>query len=131
MKKLIGIAFGVLTAISSHATTQQISIFDMEPICEDSESCFRMGSVLDHGAFGIAARGRPETEYRFYLLASVKLYTKACNLESSNGCFSLGWMHDYGWGLPQDRAKAVELYGKACNWGNELGCKYHAKLSGK
>ena len=51
-----------------------------------------------------------------------ELYSKACDLESGEGCFNLGGLYINGKGVRQDYKKASELYSKACDLGNGVGC---------
>jgi TPR repeat protein len=61
------------------------------------------------------------------------LYEKSCGSLTyyGKGCYQLGTIHYHGYGVPIDRAKAVELFQKSCNdnWiagCNDLGVAYES-----
>ncbi|MCV3470724.1 tetratricopeptide repeat protein [Campylobacter sp. CNRCH_2015_0814] len=53
---------------------------------------------------------------------AMKYYKKACDLNNSSGCNSLGIMYANGYGVKKDNFKAVELFRKACSLNSGGGC---------
>lgn len=127
MKKLIAIAFGLLTAISGHAaeeTTQPFKYKDVqltgnsklhvtELACASGggEDCYTLGRMYFR-ADGVLQDKSRALEY----------YTQACDLKENRACFNLGWMYISGDGVPRNPPVAVEYYVKACKLGDSRAC---------
>jgi len=53
-----------------------------------------------------------------------KYFEKLCNNEDGYGCYSIGYMHEYGDGsFSMDNEKALPYYKKACRLGYKDACK--------
>ncbi len=52
---------------------------------------------------------------------NISLETR-CNTNDGKSCTTLGYMYNMGYGVTEDKSKAVELYRKACNLNNARGC---------
>ena len=81
----------------------------------DAEGCFMLGLKLGNGPEGAAA------------------YEQACDFGNPLACTNLGWMHQYGKGVPADLEAAARLYtrgcdGTRCSGRNLLGCVNLARL---
>ncbi len=57
------------------------------------------------------------------LIKAAYLYSKACDLNISDGCGALGGLYYNGDGVKQDSKKAAALFEKACKLGNQLACE--------
>lgn len=55
-------------------------------------------------------------------LEASKLFEEACNAGDTNGCYKLGILYYYGYGLRQSKQEASNLFKKACDAGNQNGC---------
>ncbi|MDR3157945.1 MAG: sel1 repeat family protein [Zoogloeaceae bacterium] len=66
-------------------------------------------------------QGRAAYDASEYATAA-KLFAKACENGSSEGCYALGRMYDMADGIPEDDAKAAQFYRKACDGGYFTGC---------
>jgi hypothetical protein len=51
-----------------------------------------------------------------------KYYQNSCNKGEMEGCSRLGWLYQRGWGVKEDRRRAVEFTQKACDAGEMYGC---------
>lgn len=56
------------------------------------------------------------------LAKALELFTKGCDLGSSEGCSELGLMYDAGQGVKKDSTKAFGLYQKTCEGEMGAGC---------
>ncbi|RVY24763.1 sel1 repeat family protein [Helicobacter pylori] len=52
-----------------------------------------------------------------------KYFEKACGLNNSGGCGSLGMLYEYGQGVEKNLTKAAYFYSKACKLGNQEACE--------
>ena len=102
----------VQSAMAQPATAKEVKQWESE--CAQGRlppACFLAALAYDNG------EGVRQDKFK-----AVKLYTKACDGGSANGCSDLGAMYDNGEGVRQDKFKAVELYTKACDGGSANGC---------
>jgi len=49
-------------------------------------------------------------------------YSKGCDAGSVDGCFHLGAMYSFGYGVTEDDSMALTLFTRACNGGSARGC---------
>jgi TPR repeat protein len=49
-------------------------------------------------------------------------YSKGCDAGSVDGCFHLGAMYSFGYGVTEDDSMALTLFTKACDGGSARGC---------
>lgn len=54
---------------------------------------------------------------------AIKIWQGLCDEKDMRSCVNLGFLHDNGLGVKQDKTKANKLYEKACSGGDWLGCK--------
>ena len=47
---------------------------------------------------------------------------KACDLNNAGGCYNLGQIYYFGYGVEKDFFKAVEFYQQACDMKEAAGC---------
>lgn len=48
---------------------------------------------------------------------------KACQMNSGDGCWNLGYLYAYGLGVTKDEKRAFELYERSCELGYGVGCE--------
>ena len=53
---------------------------------------------------------------------AAKLFKKACDGKSTDGCYNLGLLYDKGYGIKLNYSKAAKYYKKACDDGIAEGC---------
>jgi hypothetical protein len=53
---------------------------------------------------------------------ALKLFSKACDTGSADGCFYLGSMYSESYGVTEDESMALTLFTKACDMGSARGC---------
>lgn len=76
------------------------------------DACAKLGYLMAYGRHGNDG-----------VAGAVVLYDRACTLGSSLGCANLGSvLLEGGWGVVQDRERAVAAYEKACQLGDEESC---------
>lgn len=52
-----------------------------------------------------------------------RLFKEACDAGDTNGCYKLGMLYYYGYGVRQNKLFAKELFGEACEDGKAGACK--------
>ena len=111
----------VQSAMAQPATAKEVKQWESE--CAQGRlppACFLAALAYDNG------EGVRQDKFK-----AVKLYTKACDGGSANGCSNLGAMYDNGEGVKLDKKRALALFGKACDLKSEKGCKNYAILKGQ
>ena len=78
---------------------------------ESARACNHQGRLWTY--FG------PEEELPWEKIASA--YQRACQLESSEGCFRLAELHEAELGVPEGSNEALRLYEDACRLGDRMG----------
>ena len=53
---------------------------------------------------------------------ALKLFSKACDAGSVDGCFYLGSMYSEAYGVTEDESMAITLFTRACDVGSARGC---------
>ncbi|MCQ2630804.1 SEL1-like repeat protein [Helicobacter pylori] len=66
--------------------------------------------------------GVKSIEAKDYIQAK-KYFEKACTLNNSGGCGSLGMLYEYGQGVEKNLTKAAYFYSKACKLGFQKTCE--------
>lgn len=65
-----------------------------------------------------------KSKYKFEEYTKAIPYcVKACNLDSSDGCYGLSQLYANGNGVPQDLEAAKKYSAKACSLGEEKACE--------
>ncbi|WQR84029.1 sel1 repeat family protein [Helicobacter pylori] len=57
------------------------------------------------------------------LTKAAQFYSKACDLNNSVGCGSLGLLYEYGQGVEKNLTKAAQYISKACKLGDQKACE--------
>lgn len=81
--------------------------------------CNALGAIFAEGALGFTDA-----------LASVTLFSKACELGAQDGCFNLGTSLLEGRGVEKDPLRARDLFAKACDAGVGVACSRLGLLLG-
>jgi len=53
---------------------------------------------------------------------AAEIFTKACEIDSGNGCYDLAELHEGGLGVGQDIKTAMKYLDKACELGDLKAC---------
>lgn len=85
--------------------------------CQNQKSDFRGPSCNTAGAITGEGYGMPKDPKR-----GLGYFTKACDLDSANGCRNAALYYQKGTGAPRDAKKATDLFAKACKLGKKEAC---------
>ncbi|WP_305869435.1 tetratricopeptide repeat protein [Helicobacter pylori] len=80
---------------------------------------------------GLMAKPNPEELFNLGMLSydkqdfskARKYFEKACTLNNSGGCGSLGMLYEYGQGVEKNLTKAAQYISKACKLGDQKACE--------
>ncbi len=80
---------------------------------------------------GLMAKPNPEELFDLGMLSYDKqdfskarrYFEKACGLNNSGGCGSLGMLYEYGQGVEKNLTKADQYISKACKLGDQEACE--------
>ncbi|WP_110558075.1 tetratricopeptide repeat protein [Helicobacter cinaedi] len=87
----------------------------------------QQGDIVGCGNLGwMYATGSSGAEKSYYNAA--KYFTLACDSGHIQSCNNLGVLYDGGFGVRQDKRKAIELFGLACDYGIESGCNNYSLM---
>jgi serine/threonine protein kinase len=101
-----GIGAGVYIAkLEKEKVAEEIRIAEEKRIAEEQ----RLIEINEKG--NIAYNAQDYTK-------AFELYTKACNGNNVDGCYTLGTMYEHGEGVRQDYSRAFDLFTKACDINN-------------
>lgn len=85
------------------------------------------GDIVGCGNLGwMYATGSSGAEQSYYNAA--KYLTRACDAGHMQSCNNLAVLYDGGFGVRQDKRKAIELFGLACDYGIETGCSNYSLM---
>ncbi|MCQ2659915.1 sel1 repeat family protein [Helicobacter pylori] len=85
---------------------------------------------------GLMAEPNPEELFNLGMLSydkqdfskARKYFEKACGLNNSGGCGSLGMLYEYGQGVEKNLTKADQYFSKACKLGDQEACEILKEL---
>lgn len=87
----------------------------------------QQGDIIGCGNLGwMYATGSNGADKNYYNAA--KYFTLACDSGHIQSCNNLGVLYDGGFGVRQDKRKAIELFGLACDYGIESGCNNYSLI---
>lgn len=90
----------------------------------------QQGDIVGCGNLGwMYATGSNGADKSYYNAA--KYFTIACDSGHIQSCNNLGVLYDGGFGVRQDKRKALELFGLACDYGLESGCENYSLMKTK
>jgi uncharacterized protein len=80
--------------------------------------CFNLGLMLQSGAW---TEPDPDAATALFVKADA-LYAAACDAGDLQWCMNRGVLHEDGYGVPKDPAKALSIYRAACDAGHGDSC---------
>lgn len=90
----------------------------------------QQGDIIGCANLGwMYATGSSGAEKNYYNAA--KYFTLACDSGHIQSCNNLGVLYDGGFGVRQDKNRAIELFGLACDYGIQSGCQNYALMRSK
>lgn len=101
----------------------------LEEACDsnDAQSCTVLGLIYRDGENVIMYRNAAKGVKKDYLKAK-KYFSKACNLNDGNGCYSIATLYATGEGVKKDYSKAKKYYKKSCDMNSVVACEQYKKL---
>jgi len=106
--------------------TKAVTFYSKACDADSADGCSGLGTMYEAGR-GVGSNAadadcKSICSYAEDYPKALALYSKACDAGSVDGCFHLGAMYSFGYGVTEDDSMALTLFIRACDGGSARGC---------